>query len=48
MRRTASVYAGSPPHYPHFYNTDRAHHGRLTQGGIPADIVYRARKMKAR
>jgi transposase InsO family protein len=34
--------------YLRFYNTDRAHHGRLTQGRIPADIVYRARKMEAR
>jgi transposase len=31
-----------------FYNHDRVHHGRLTQGQIPADIVYRARKMEAR
>ena len=34
--------------YLRFYNTDRAHHGRLTQGRIPADIVYRAQKMEAR
>jgi transposase InsO family protein len=34
--------------YLRFYNTDRVHHGRLTQGRIPADIVYRARKMEAR
>jgi transposase InsO family protein len=34
--------------YLRFYNTDRTHHGRLTQGRIPADIVYRARKMEAR
>lgn len=27
------------------YNTDRAHTGRLTQGRVPADIVYSARKM---
>jgi hypothetical protein len=26
--------------YLRFYNTDRVHHGRLTQGRIPADIVY--------
>ena len=26
------------------YNTDRAHTGRLTQGRVPADIVYGARK----
>jgi len=34
--------------YLRFYNTDRVHHGRLTQGRIPADIVCRARKMDAR
>jgi hypothetical protein len=34
--------------YLRFYNTDRTHHGGLTQGRIPADIVYRARKMEAR
>lgn len=28
------------------YNYDRAHTGRLTQGQIPADIVYGARKMR--
>jgi len=27
-----------------FYNFDRVHHGRLTEGQIPADIVYGARK----
>jgi transposase InsO family protein len=31
--------------YLHAYNHDRIHHGRLTQGRIPADIVYGARKM---
>jgi transposase InsO family protein len=31
-----------------YYNHDRAHHGRLTQGRIPADIVYGARKMERR
>jgi len=30
------------------YNYDRVHHGRLTNGRIPADIVYAARKMEAR
>jgi transposase InsO family protein len=30
------------------YNFDRVHHGRLTAGRIPADIVYGARKMEAR
>jgi len=34
--------------YLHFYNFDRVHHGRLTRGQIPADIVYGARKMEAR
>jgi hypothetical protein len=28
------------------YNTDRAHTGRLTQGRIPADIVFGARKTR--
>jgi transposase InsO family protein len=31
-----------------YYNTDRAHTGRLTRGRIPADIVYGARKVRAR
>ncbi len=31
-----------------FYNLDRVHHGRLTRGRIPADIVYGAHKMEAR
>jgi transposase InsO family protein len=31
-----------------FYNFDRVHHGRLTRGQIPANIVYGARKMEAR
>ena len=30
------------------YNFDRVHHGRLTNGRIPAEIVYGARKMEAR
>ena len=34
--------------YLKFYNFDRVHHGRLTRGRIPADIVYGARKMEAR
>ena len=33
--------------YIHDYNTDRPHHGRLTRGRIPADIVYGANKVKA-
>ena len=32
--------------YPHDYNTDRAHTGRLTQGRVPADIVFGARKTR--
>jgi transposase InsO family protein len=31
-----------------YYNTDRVHHGRLTRGRIPADIIHRARKMNPR
>lgn len=34
--------------YLRFYNHDRVHHGRLTGGQIPADIVYGARKMELR
>jgi transposase InsO family protein len=34
--------------YLNYYNTDRAHHGRLTRGRIPADIIYGARKMEPR
>jgi transposase len=34
--------------YLRFYNHDRVHHGRLTQGRIPANIVYRAHKMDTR
>jgi transposase InsO family protein len=34
--------------YLHYYNHDRVHHGRLTCGQIPADLVYRAQKMEAR
>jgi transposase len=34
--------------YLRYYNHDRVHHGRLTQGRIPADIVYGAQKMEAR
>ena len=33
--------------YLHYYNTDRAHTGRHTQGRLPAEIVYGARKMRA-
>jgi transposase InsO family protein len=31
--------------YLNFYNHDRIHHGRLTNGQIPADLVYGAHKM---
>ena len=34
--------------YMHDYNHDRPHHGRLTQGRIPADIVYGADKVRTR
>lgn len=34
--------------YLEYYNFDRAHTGRLTRGRIPAEIVYGARKVKAR
>jgi transposase InsO family protein len=32
--------------YLHEYNFDRAHTGRLTNGRVPAEIVYGARKMR--
>jgi transposase InsO family protein len=32
--------------YPHCYNTDRAHTGRLTRGRAPADIVFGAPKTR--
>ena len=35
-------------HYLHDYNHDRDHHGRITQGRRPADLVYGARKMEPR
>ena len=34
--------------YLNYYNNDRTHHGRLTRGRIPQDIIYAARKMEAR
>ena len=34
--------------YLHYYNFERAHTGRLTRGRVPAEIVYGARKVKAR
>jgi transposase InsO family protein len=35
-------------HYVDDYNFQRVHNGRLTQGRIPADIVYGARKVRTR
>ena len=35
-------------HYLHDYNHDREHHGRITRGRRPADLVYGARKMEPR
>jgi transposase InsO family protein len=35
-------------HYLHTYNHERDHHGRTTQGRVPADLVYGARKMEPR
>ena len=32
--------------YLRYYNTDRAHTGRLTNGRVPAEIVHGARKMR--
>jgi transposase InsO family protein len=34
--------------YLRYYNFERPHDGRLTQGATPADLVYGARKMEAR
>ena len=34
--------------YLHDYNHDREHHGRITKGRYPADLVYGARKMEPR
>jgi len=34
--------------YLDYYNTDRAHNGRLTRGRIPIDIIDPARKMRPR
>lgn len=38
LKRDLDEYLG-------YYNTDRAHTGRLTKGRVPADIVFGARKM---
>ncbi len=34
--------------YLDFFNFDRVHHGRLTRGSIPGELVDGARKMEAR
>jgi transposase InsO family protein len=34
--------------YLDYYNFDRAHTGRLTQGRVPAEIVYASHKMRAK
>ncbi len=34
--------------YMAYYNRERAHTGRVTNGGAPADVVYGARKMEPR
>jgi len=34
--------------YTDYYNLERVHNGRLTQGRIPADIAYGAHKVKPR
>ena len=35
-------------HYLHTYNFDREHHGRITRGRCPAELIYGARKMEPR
>ena len=39
LQRDLNEYLGD-------YNTDRAHTGRLTNGRVPADIVFGARKTR--
>jgi transposase InsO family protein len=34
--------------YLRYYNFDRVHHGRLTRGAVPAEVVHGARKMEVR
>jgi transposase InsO family protein len=41
-----TALAGDLKHYLSYYNFDRAHTGRLTQGRVPGEIVYGAPKMK--
>jgi hypothetical protein len=41
LRRTLAGYLD-------YYNHQREHHGRITAGRRPADIVYGARKMEPR
>ena len=36
-----------PEQYLDYYDFDRAHTGRLTQGRVPAEIVYGANKMRS-
>ena len=48
LHPASPAYAASSTPTSHYYNHDRVHHGRLTRGRIPADIVYGARKMEAR
>jgi hypothetical protein len=45
LNRCISVHI---PTYLRFCNFGRVHHGRLTAGQIPANIVYGARKMEVR
>lgn len=48
-RRSCSELSPTPRHlatYLHDYNHKREHHGRITQGRRPADLVYGARKLE--
>jgi hypothetical protein len=48
-RGASAQGGGASPRCPNLsHNVDRVHHGRLTKGRIPADIVYGARKMETR
>ena len=44
----SAACAATSPRYLHDYNHDREHHGRITAGRRPADLVYGARKMEPR
>ena len=48
LPRATAAYAASSTPTSTYYNHDRVHHGRLTRGQIPTDIIYGARKMEAR